>query len=123
MQVDNALIKIDGPEIPIMDGSSLLFVNAFEEVGYEDQDADRVYLELDEILKFEDLTKGTEFLAIPDPNYRVTVMVDYNSPVLGTQHAGIYNITDFKKEIAKCEVVCANCHRIRTHNRLTNDIS
>jgi len=102
MQVDNALIKIDGPEIPIMDGSSLLFVNAFEEVGYEDQDADRVYLELDEILKFEDLTKGTEFLAIPDPNYRVTVMVDYNSPVLGTQHAGIYNITDFKKEIAKC---------------------
>ncbi len=102
MQVDNALIKIDGPEIPIMDGSSLLFVNAFEEVGYEDQDADRVYLELDEILKFEDLAKGTEFLAIPDPSYRVTVMVDYNSPVLGTQHAGIYDITDFKKEIAKC---------------------
>ena len=102
MQVDNALIKIDGPEIPIMDGSSLLFVNAFEEVGYEDQDADRVYLELDEILKFEDLEKGTEFLAIPDPGYRVTVMVDYNSPVLGTQHAGIYAITDFKKEISKC---------------------
>jgi len=102
MQVDNALIKIDGPEIPIMDGSSLLFVNAFETVGYEDQDADRVYLELDEILKFEDLAKGTEFLAIPDPGYRVTVMVDYNSPVLGTQHAGIYSITDFQKEIAKC---------------------
>lgn len=102
MQVDNALIKIDGPEIPIMDGSSLLFVNAFETVGYEEQDADRVYLELDEILKFEDLAKGTEFLAIPDPGYRVTVMVDYNSPVLGTQHAGIYSITDFQKEIAKC---------------------
>ena len=102
MQVDNALIKIDGPEIPIMDGSSLLFVNAFEEVGYEDLEADRVYLELDEILKFEDIVKGTEFLAIPDPGYRVTVMVDYNSPVLGTQHAGIYNITDFQKEISKC---------------------
>jgi UDP-3-O-[3-hydroxymyristoyl] N-acetylglucosamine deacetylase/3-hydroxyacyl-[acyl-carrier-protein] dehydratase len=102
MQVDNALIKIDGPEIPIMDGSSLLFVNAFETVGYEEQEADRIYLELDEILKFEDLEKGTEFLAIPDPGYRVTVMVDYNSPVLGTQHAGIYNITDFKSEIAKC---------------------
>lgn len=102
MQVDNALIKIDGPEIPIMDGSSLLFVNAFEEVGYEEQEADRVYLELDEILKFEDLAKGTEFLAIPDENYRVTVMVDYNSPVLGTQHAGIYSINEFKTEIAKC---------------------
>ena len=46
MQVDNALIKIDGPEIPIMDGSSLLFVNAFEKVGYLELEADREYLEL-----------------------------------------------------------------------------
>lgn len=102
MQVDNALIKIDGPEIPIMDGSSLPFVNAIETVGYQEQESNREYLELDEILKFEDLEKGIEFLAIPDPGYRVTVMVDYNSPALGTQHAGIYNITDFKSEIAKC---------------------
>ena len=102
MQVDNALIKIDGPEIPIMDGSSLPFVNGIKEVGLEQQDAERIYLELDEILKFEDLEKGTEFLAIPDNNYRVTVMVDYNSPVLGTQHAGIYSINEFEKEIAKC---------------------
>ena len=102
MQVDNALIKIDGPEIPIMDGSSLPFVNAIETVGYQDQEADREYLELDEILKFEDTEKGIEFLAIPDPGYRVTVMVDYKSPALGTQHAGIYNISEFKSEIAKC---------------------
>ena len=102
MQVDNALIKIDGPEIPIMDGSSLPFVNGIKEVGLEKQDAERIYLELDEILKFEDLEKGKEFLAIPDSNYRVTVMVDYNSPVLGTQHAGIYSIDEFEKEIAKC---------------------
>ena len=58
MQVDNALIKIDGPEIPIMDGSSLLFVNAFEKVGYLEQEVDREYLELNEILKFEDVEKG-----------------------------------------------------------------
>ena len=102
MQVDNALIKIDGPEIPIMDGSSLPFVNGIKEVGLEKQDAERIYLELDEILKFEDLEKGTEFLAIQDSNYRVTVMVDYNSTVLGTQHAGIYSIDEFEKEIAKC---------------------
>ncbi len=102
MQVDNALIKIDGPEIPIMDGSSLPFVIAIESVGYQDQDADREYLELNEILKFEDAEKGIEFLAIPDPGYRVTVMVDYKSPALGTQHAGIYNISEFKSEIAKC---------------------
>jgi UDP-3-O-[3-hydroxymyristoyl] N-acetylglucosamine deacetylase/3-hydroxyacyl-[acyl-carrier-protein] dehydratase len=101
-QVDNALIKIDGPEVPIMDGSSQLFVDAIEEVGYEDQDKDRIYLELKENIPWEDLDKGVEFLAIPDDNYRLTVMVDYKSPVLGTQHATMYNIGDFKTEIASC---------------------
>lgn len=101
-QVDNALIKIDGPEIPIMDGSSLLFVNAIENVGYEDQDAERIYLELDENIAWEDVDKGIEFLAVPDINYRITVMVDYKSPVLGTQHATMYHIGEFNEHISKC---------------------
>jgi UDP-3-O-[3-hydroxymyristoyl] N-acetylglucosamine deacetylase/3-hydroxyacyl-[acyl-carrier-protein] dehydratase len=101
-QVDNALIKINGPEIPIMDGSAILFVNEIERVGYEDQTADRDYFELNENIPWEDLEKGIEFLAIPDVNYRLTVMVDYNSPVLGTQHASMYQLGDFKNEIAKC---------------------
>lgn len=101
-QVDNALIKIDAPEIPIMDGSSLLFVNAIETVGYEEQDAERIYLELDENIAWEDVDKGIEFLAVPDINYRITVMVDYKSPVLGTQHATMYNIGEFNEHISKC---------------------
>jgi UDP-3-O-[3-hydroxymyristoyl] N-acetylglucosamine deacetylase / 3-hydroxyacyl-[acyl-carrier-protein] dehydratase len=99
-QVDNALIKLDGPEVPIMDGSSLLFVKAFEEVGYEDQNAERDYFELTENIPWEDIDKGIEFLAVPDSNYRITVMVDYKSPVLGTQHASMYNISEFNNEIA-----------------------
>ncbi len=101
-QVDNVLIKIDGPEVPIMDGSSMLFVEAIENAGYEEQNKERIYLELDENIKWEDLDKGIEFLAIPDDHYRMTVMVDYNSPVLGTQHASMYHIGEFKKEIASC---------------------
>ena len=101
-QVDNALIKIDGPEIPIMDGSSMVFVEAIDSAGYENQDAARVYLELSENIPWEDLDKGVEFLAVPDENYRLTVMVDYKSPVLGTQHATMYKIEDFKEEIATC---------------------
>jgi UDP-3-O-[3-hydroxymyristoyl] N-acetylglucosamine deacetylase/3-hydroxyacyl-[acyl-carrier-protein] dehydratase len=101
-QVDNALIKIDAPEVPIMDGSSLPFVKAIEEVGYEDQLAVREYLILDEIIPWEDTDKGIEFLAVPDPNYRITVMVDYKSPVLGTQHASMYNIGEFKEHFAAC---------------------
>ena len=101
-QVDNVLITIDGPEIPIMDGSSVKFVEAIEEVGYEEQEAERDYFELTENIPWEDEENGIEFLAIPDVNYRLTVMVDYQSPVLGTQHASMYHIGEFKSEIAKC---------------------
>jgi UDP-3-O-[3-hydroxymyristoyl] N-acetylglucosamine deacetylase/3-hydroxyacyl-[acyl-carrier-protein] dehydratase len=100
--IDNALIKLDAPEVPIMDGSAMPFVEAFEQTGYEEQNAEREYLELTENIPWEDLDKGIEFLAVPDKNYRITVMVDYKSPVLGTQHATMYNINEFKTEIAKC---------------------
>jgi UDP-3-O-[3-hydroxymyristoyl] N-acetylglucosamine deacetylase/3-hydroxyacyl-[acyl-carrier-protein] dehydratase len=101
-QVDNALITVDGPEIPIMDGSSLKFVEAIEKIGYEEQKAERIYFELSENIPWEDEEKGIEFLAIPDVNYRLTVMVDYQSPALGTQHASMYNIGEFKSEISMC---------------------
>ena len=102
MQVDNALIKLDGPEIPIMDGSSLKFVEAIEKAGYREQKAEREYLELTDNIKWEDPDRGIEFLAVKDDHYRITVMVDYKSPVLGTQHASMYNVAEFKGEIAKC---------------------
>lgn len=101
-QVDNALIKLDAPEVPIMDGSSFPFVQAIEAVGYEDQTEERNYFVLEENIPWEDTEKGIEFLAVPDNNYRITVMVDYKSPVLGTQHASMYNIGEFNTEIAKC---------------------
>ena len=100
--VDNALIKISGQEIPILDGSSLPYVKAIDTVGTEAQDAERIYFELDENIPWEDTEKQIEFLAIPDKVYRLTVMVDYNSPVLGTQHASMYNLDEFKQEIAPC---------------------
>jgi len=102
MEIDNALIKIDGPEIPIMDGSSWLFIQAIEKVGLEEQESERNYFELTENIPWEDTEKGIEFLAVPDSNYRITVMVDYNSPVLGTQHASMYNIGEFKENISRC---------------------
>lgn len=102
MEIDNALIKIDGSEIPIMDGSSWLFIQAIEKVGLQEQESDRNYFELTENVPWEDAEKGIEFLAVPDSNYRITVMVDYNSPVLGTQHASMYHIGEFKENISKC---------------------
>jgi len=104
--IDNALIKISGPEIPILDGSSLPYVHAIEKTGKIAQNAERIYFELDEIIPWEDLEKRIEFLAVPNPVYRITVMVDYNSPVLGTQHASMYHLGEFNSEIAPCRTFC-----------------
>jgi UDP-3-O-[3-hydroxymyristoyl] N-acetylglucosamine deacetylase/3-hydroxyacyl-[acyl-carrier-protein] dehydratase len=104
LMVDNALIQIDGPEVPIMDGSSKLFVEAIESVGYQEQDAIREYFELKEILAYEDVEKDVEMLAVPTDGgeFRLTVMVDYHSPILGTQHASMYTLDEFKEEISAC---------------------
>jgi UDP-3-O-[3-hydroxymyristoyl] N-acetylglucosamine deacetylase / 3-hydroxyacyl-[acyl-carrier-protein] dehydratase len=103
-QVDNALIQLDGPEVPIMDGSAKVFVEGIEKVGYTSQDADREYFVLKENIAFEDTEKGVEMLAVPTNGgeFRLTVMVDYKSPVLGTQHASMYNMDEFIPEISKC---------------------
>lgn len=103
LEYDNALIKLDGPEIPIMDGSSWPFVQALETAGFVEQDAEKNYFYLDENIPWEDVDKGIEMLAVPDKEFRVTVMVDYKSPVLGTQHASMYNVREFKNEISLCK--------------------
>ncbi len=100
--IDNCLIQMTEAEMPIMDGSSWKFIEALEAAEIEEQDADRDYFELTENLTYEDPIKRVEMLAVPQDSYRCTVMVDYNSEVLGTQHAGIYDISQFKAEISKC---------------------
>ncbi len=102
MEIDNCLIQLDGPEMPIMDGSSMPFIKVLQQAGIVEQDAERIYFELTENLTFEDKVKNVEMLAVPQDEFRVTVMVDYNSDVLGTQHAHIYNVGEFKTEIAMC---------------------
>ncbi len=102
MEIDNALIQLDGPEIPIMDGSSMPFIKALEQAGTVEQNAERIYFELKENLTYEDTVKNVEMLAVPQETYRLTVMVDYNSDVLGTQHAHIYKVSEFKTDIAMC---------------------
>ena len=91
--IDNALIEMDGPEVPILDGSSWPFVAHIEEVGTVEQEADRHFITLTEPIthRSED---GVEMLAVPpvQDEFRLTVMVDYGSPVLGTQHASMRHL-------------------------------
>jgi UDP-3-O-[3-hydroxymyristoyl] N-acetylglucosamine deacetylase / 3-hydroxyacyl-[acyl-carrier-protein] dehydratase len=102
MELDNALIQLDGPEVPIMDGSAFPFVAAINQVGILEQESDKDYFVITDNLTYEDLERQTEMLAVPQDSFRVTVMVDYNSPILGTQHAHMYHKGEFVNEIAKC---------------------
>ena len=102
LQIDNVLIEVDGPEVPIMDGSSKPFVDAISEAGIEIQDAARDIFVLEDILSYEEPSRNVEMLAVPSPDYRITVMVDYNSPVLGTQHSQLHKIDEFKDNISPC---------------------
>lgn len=100
--LDNILIEIDGPEVPIMDGSSLSFVKALETAGIIEQDADREYLEITESISYKDETTGTELLALPADEFSVTVMIDFQSPVLGQQYASLEHTPQYSTEIAAC---------------------
>ena len=106
MQIDNILIQLDGPEPPIMDGSSKMFIEALEEAGTEEQNALRNFFAVPESIFYRDAPRDVEIAALPLDDYRVTVMIDYKSPVLGSQHASLTDISQFKKEIASSRTFC-----------------
>jgi|MGYP000108126949 UDP-3-O-[3-hydroxymyristoyl] N-acetylglucosamine deacetylase/3-hydroxyacyl-[acyl-carrier-protein] dehydratase len=98
--VDNVIIELDASEPPIMDGSSKYFVEAIEKVGVEEQNAERKFYVVKEVISFTDETTGSEILVMPCDEYQVTAMVDFGTKVLGTQNASLKNMSDFKTEIA-----------------------
>ena len=106
MDLDNVLLKLDGPEIPIMDGSAIKFIDVLESVGVVDQSTDREYFTIPNNITYTEPERKVEIVAMPLDDYRFTCMIDYNSPVLGSQHAGITSISEFKKEIASCRTFC-----------------
>ena len=101
--IDNAHIEMEGPEVPILDGSSWPFVAHIEQVGAVEQDAERHFLTLTEPITHRS-NDGFEILAVPstEEGFRATVMVDYGSPVLGTQHASMLDLDEFVPEISRC---------------------
>lgn len=103
LQVDNVMMELDGPEIPILDGSSKQFIALIEEAGIVEQKAPRNYFELKETITYKNPEKGVEFIAVPSDTYRLSVMVDYGSDVLGMQFAQLNDIADFTAEIGSAK--------------------
>jgi UDP-3-O-[3-hydroxymyristoyl] N-acetylglucosamine deacetylase/3-hydroxyacyl-[acyl-carrier-protein] dehydratase len=102
LRIDNVLIEIDGPEVPILDGSAREFVDMLTKAGIEEQDAERNYLEITEPISYYHEASGTELMALPAEEFQVTTMIDFNSPVLGAQYAALNSLSEYSSEIAPC---------------------
>lgn len=103
LEIDNILIEISGEETPILDGSSKIFVNVLLEAGLVEQKENKNYFILTENISYSNKKKGIELLAVPDDNYSLDVMIDYNSSVLESQYAFFNESSDYKKDISVCK--------------------
>jgi UDP-3-O-[3-hydroxymyristoyl] N-acetylglucosamine deacetylase/3-hydroxyacyl-[acyl-carrier-protein] dehydratase len=108
LELDNIRIELTANEPPIGDGSADPYVEALQRAGFTDQKSPRKYLVVDETVAYRNEEKGVEIVALPLPNdYRITVMVDYNNPVLGSQHTGLFSLEkEFVTEFSKARTFC-----------------
>ncbi|HTO93803.1 MAG TPA: bifunctional UDP-3-O-[3-hydroxymyristoyl] N-acetylglucosamine deacetylase/3-hydroxyacyl-ACP dehydratase [Bacteroidota bacterium] len=107
LQIDNVLIELDANEPPVGDGSSKPYVDVLLKAGFEKQDAPKDYLIIDQTVHYHNEEKKVDIVALPTDDYRITVMVDYNNPALGSQHTGLFNLEkEFVADFAPCRTFC-----------------
>jgi UDP-3-O-[3-hydroxymyristoyl] N-acetylglucosamine deacetylase/3-hydroxyacyl-[acyl-carrier-protein] dehydratase len=107
LQVDNIIIELDNIEPPIGDGSAKPFVDLILKAGIQEQEAAKDYLIIDQTIRYQDEQRGVDIVALPTDDYRITVMVDYHNPVLGSQHTGLFSLEkEFITEFASARTFC-----------------
>ena len=107
LKIDNLLIEIDNIELPILDGSSKPFVDLFVESGFEELDSHRVELIIDEPIIYSNAKAGIDIHVVPSDKFRITFMMDYKHPSLGTQYTSYYSTRDkFINEVAPARTFC-----------------
>ncbi len=100
MKIDNALIEISGPEVPILDGSAKYYVEAINRVGTVEQAEDKEYFVIKNTIDFTDEERGAEIVTFPDEDFSVHVMIEYKTAVIGHQYATLNSLDEFASQIA-----------------------
>ena len=98
--VDNALIRVNAPEVPILDGSSKLWLEAINATGLTEQKAEKDFYVVKHKIELADEATGSKILILPDAEHSVEVKVNFESPVLSNQYASMEHINEFETEIA-----------------------
>ena len=107
LQIDNVLIELNSKEPPVMDGSAKDFVDALLDAGPILQDKKRKVLVIDRAVNYTDYYRDIDIHVIPSDRFRVTFLVEYPLPALGTQYEAIYNMEeDFAVEVAPARTFC-----------------
>lgn len=98
--IDNCLIKVNAPEVPILDGSAKEYCEKIAAAGIEEQNMDKDYYVVRSKIEVRDPETGSSIIVLPDDDFSVNTMISFDSPVLSNQFASLDNIDDFAKEIA-----------------------
>ena len=107
LQIDNIIIELEGIEPPVIDGSAMPFVKVLVKAGFEQQEAPKDYLIIDKTVMYHNEEKNIDIVALPLDDYRLTVMVDYQNPALGSQHTGMFDLEkEFVNEFAPARTFC-----------------
>jgi UDP-3-O-[3-hydroxymyristoyl] N-acetylglucosamine deacetylase/3-hydroxyacyl-[acyl-carrier-protein] dehydratase len=107
LKIDNCRIELSSNEPPVVDGSSIAYVEALLEAGIHELNAQREYFEIDETIRYTNDDKHVDIVALPNPEYRLTVMIDYFNPALGSQHTGLFDLEkEFISDFAPARTFC-----------------
>lgn len=102
MRVDNAIIDVDGPEVPILDGSARLWVEQIAQSGITTLDAERKYLKIADTVMWTDSESGIIMKAEPAEDFRIDCNIEFKSNLIGSQSATLTSYQQFEKEFARC---------------------
>ena len=107
LQIDNIIVELNGIEPPVGDGSALPYVEKLLEAGFVTQKAPKDYLVIDQTVMYHNDEEKIDIVALPLDNYRITIMVDYENPFLGSQHTGLFDVEkEFVDEFAPARTFC-----------------
>jgi UDP-3-O-[3-hydroxymyristoyl] N-acetylglucosamine deacetylase / 3-hydroxyacyl-[acyl-carrier-protein] dehydratase len=104
--IDNLIIELSTDEPPIMDGSALPFITALQEAGLETQDAPRDYLEVEKTLTYHNEKDAVDIVVVPSAEFRITYMIDFPHPSVGTQYTSMYSMDEFVTEFSPSRTFC-----------------
>ncbi len=97
--VDNVLIEVNAPEMPILDGSARYYCEEIARVGLQDQKADKDFFYIKSKIEVRDEATGSSILVLPDDEFSADVKIDFNSVVLNNQFATLDTMDNFASEI------------------------